>query len=124
MPMPRLLQQIITRMLASQPDMIITAQPRPSKSVATAARRVDADLVILRESQDGAGVAPWQVLNENPRLKLMTISSDGHRATRCELRPHRVVIDDISSDKLIKAVRAAIADREGTMHRANSKTED
>ena len=107
-PMPRLLQQIIERMLASQPDMIVTAQAKPSKSMATAAKRVRADIVILAESREGAGGTPWQVLNENPRLKLLTISRDGHRATRYELRPHEVVIDDISPKDLVDAIRASM----------------
>ena len=68
-----------------------------------------AHLVILRESQEGAAGTPWQVLNENPRLKILAITSDGHRATRYELRPHQVVIDEISPERLVDAVRAAMA---------------
>jgi DNA-binding NarL/FixJ family response regulator len=110
--MPRMLHEIVEAMVSSQPDMTVAAQVNGSESIAAAARRVRADLVILSESKDEPGQTLWQVLDEHPRLKLMTISSDGQRATRCELRPHRVVIDDISCDKLINAVRAAIADRE------------
>ena len=66
---------------ASQPGMIVAGQVRPSERVATAARRVRADLVILRESQEGATGTPWQVLNEDPRLKILAITGDGHRAT-------------------------------------------
>ena len=107
-PMPRLLQQIIERMLASQPDMVVVGQAKSSESVATAARRVRADMVILREGQEGIGGKPWQTLNENPRLKILTMSADGHRATRYEMRPHQVEIDDISHENLIEAIRAAM----------------
>jgi DNA-binding NarL/FixJ family response regulator len=108
-PMPKLLQQIIERTLAYQSDMIVAGQARPSESVAAAARRVRADLVILLESQEGAAGTPWQVLNENPRLKILAITSDGHSATRYELQPHQVVIDEISPERLVDAVRAAMA---------------
>jgi DNA-binding NarL/FixJ family response regulator len=111
-PMPRLLQQIIELMLASQPDMIVAGHAKPSESVARAAKRVRADLVVLRENEGGAGGTPWQMLNENPRLKILAITSDGHRATRYELRPHQVVIDDISPESLIDAIRATMADCE------------
>jgi DNA-binding NarL/FixJ family response regulator len=108
-PMPWLVEQIIERMLASQPDMVVTAQARSSRNVATAARRVGADLVILRESQKVDAETPWQVLNENPRLKILAITGDGHGATRYELRPHQVVIDNIDGERLVGAIRAAVA---------------
>ena len=110
--MPRLLHQVVENMVASQPDMTLTAPVKQSESIAAAARRVRADLVIVSESRDEPSQTPWQVLDEHPHLKLMTISGDGHRATRYELRPHQLVIDDISSESLIDAVRAAMADPE------------
>jgi DNA-binding NarL/FixJ family response regulator len=102
--MPRLLHEVVETMVSSQPDMIVTGQARESESVGAAARRLRADVVILTEDQEGGGVTPWEVLNEHPRLKLLTISSDGHRATRYKLRPHQVVIDDISPKSLIDAI--------------------
>jgi hypothetical protein len=68
-----------------------------------------ANIVILGESQEGVGGTLWQTLDENPRLKVFTISIDGHRVTSHELRPHQVVIDDISPERLIDAIRAAMA---------------
>ena len=106
--MPRLLQQIIEQTLAAQPDMIVVGQAETSEYVAAAARRVRADVVILRETQEVVDGTPWQTLNENPRLKVLMISTDGHRATRYELRPHQVVIDDIHPETLIDAIRAAV----------------
>jgi DNA-binding NarL/FixJ family response regulator len=106
--MPHLLHEIVETMVTSQPDMASAGCVRRSESVAEAARRVRADLVILGENHEGADGAPWDVLNEYPRLKLLTISSDGHRATRYELRPHQVVIDEISPENLIGAIRAAM----------------
>jgi DNA-binding NarL/FixJ family response regulator len=107
--MPRLLHEVVENVVSPQPDMILAGRAGPSESVATAARRVRADLVILRDSQEGAGGAPWQLLNENPRLKILAITSDGHRATRYELRPHQAVIDDIHPETLIEVIRAAVA---------------
>ena len=108
-PMPRLLQQIIEQTLATQPDMIVVGQAETSEYVAAAARRVRADVVILRETQEVVDGTPWQTLNENPRLKVLMISTDGHRATRYELRPHEVVIDDIDGERLVGAIRVAVA---------------
>jgi chemotaxis response regulator CheB len=109
--MPRMLQGIIESVVSSQPDMTLVGPARRNKSVAAAARRVRADIVILGESQEDIGGTPWQVLNENPRLKIVTISPDGHRATRYEMRPHQVDFDDVSPEGLIHAIRAAMADR-------------
>jgi DNA-binding NarL/FixJ family response regulator len=107
--MPRMLHEIVETTLSSQPDMTVTGPVRRKESVAAAARRVRADLVILRESQEGAAATPWQVLNQKPRLKVLAISGDGHRVTRYELRPHQVVIHEISPEHLVDAVRAAMA---------------
>ena len=110
--MPRMLQEIIESVVSSQPDMTLTGPVRRMKSVAAAGRRVRADVVILGESQEHIGGTPWQMLNENPRLKIVTISPDGHRATRYEMRPHQVDLDDVSPEGLIHAIRAAMAGRE------------
>jgi DNA-binding NarL/FixJ family response regulator len=107
--MPRLLRQILEGAVASQPDVTVIRHVRPSENLAAAAKRVRADIVILGEAQEGAEGAPWEVLDKEPRLKLLVISSDGHRATRYELRPHQVLIDDLSPEGLIDAVRTAMA---------------
>jgi DNA-binding NarL/FixJ family response regulator len=110
--MPRMLHEIVEAMVSSQPDMIVTVPVRGRESVAAAARRVRADIVILGESHQETGRTPWRLLREDPRLKVLTISTDGHRATRHEMRPHQTVIDDISPESLIDAIRAAMAGEE------------
>lgn len=107
--MPRLLQQILESVMASEPDVTVIGQVRPSEGVAAAAKRVRADIVIMGEGREGADGTPWEVLNKNPRLKLLTISSDGHRAACYELRPHQVVIEDIHPETLMDAIRTAVA---------------
>jgi DNA-binding NarL/FixJ family response regulator len=106
--MPRMLHEIVETVVSSQPDMTVTEPVRRRESVAAAARRVRADIVILGESNDEPGEAPWRVLEENPSLKLLIIANNGHRATRYELRPHQVVIGDISPEDIIDAVRASM----------------
>ena len=64
--MPRMLHEIVETTLSSQPDMTVTGPVRRTESVAAAARRVRPDIVILGESQEGAGGVPWQVFKENP----------------------------------------------------------
>ena len=107
--MPRLLHEIVETTVTSQPDMTIAGRVGQSEDIAAAAKRTDAVVVILCESNDPSDGAPWQVLSENPDLRLLTITEDGHRAIRYELRPHKVVIEDISSAGLIDAIRAATA---------------
>jgi hypothetical protein len=104
--MPRMLHEIVEATISSQPDMILTGPVRRSERIAAAARRVRADLVIVGESRDNLGQRPWQLLTESPRLKVLAISTDGHRATRYELRPHQMVIDNISPAHLVDAIRA------------------
>ena len=107
--MPRMLHEIVEATVLSQPDMVVVGSVRRTESVAAAARHLHADIVILGESQERVGATPWQMVNENARLKLLMISNDGHRATRYEMRPHQVEIDDVSPDSLIDAIRAAMA---------------
>jgi hypothetical protein len=107
--MPRLLHEIVERMVASQPDMSIAGQMRQSESIAAAATRTDAVVVILCGSEDQSNGGPWRVLEANPRLKLLAIGENGRRAARYELRPHKVVIEDVSAASLVDAIRAMTA---------------
>jgi DNA-binding NarL/FixJ family response regulator len=107
--MPRMLHEIVESMVSAQPDMAVTGPIRRTESIAAAARRLRANVVILGESKAGVHGTPWQTLDKNPRLKVVAISGDGQRATRYELLPHQVQIADLSPEALIAAIRATMA---------------
>jgi DNA-binding NarL/FixJ family response regulator len=106
--MPHMLREIIETLVSSEADMTVTGLVRRTESLATAARRLRADAVILGTGRREAGGTLWQTLDERPRLKLFAISPDGHRATRYELRPIQTVMDDISPEDLIRNIRVSL----------------
>ena len=108
--MPRLLREIVETMVAAQPDMIVAGQVKRSESVAAAARRVRADIVVLGDSLREHGEVPRRMLNEDPRLKLLAVAGDGRQAMLYEMRLHQAVIDDVSPGSLADAIRAMIVD--------------
>ena len=111
--MPSMLREIVEGILASEPDMIVVRDVRRAETIAAAAKRLRADVVILGESHASSGEEPWRALNEDPHLRVLSIAEDGRRATRYELRPHRSVIEEVSSMSLIEAIRVALT-REAT----------
>jgi DNA-binding NarL/FixJ family response regulator len=106
--MPRMLQNIVTDLVTSQPDMVVAGPPADYAALADVVARTQADAVVVARRDRAAPEEFRRLLFAQPRVKLITIAADGRRATLHELRPVTVALGEVSADELVDAIRAAV----------------
>ena len=119
--MQPLLGEIIEHSIAAEPDMIIAGSVNPSESVSAAAKRLNADIVILGEGDVTPRNVAAQLLSERPQSKLFVVAENGRSVTQYSLKLNQIAIEDVSLGKLVRAIRAATTDGdlEGQRKRAS-----
>lgn len=104
--MPRVLSDIISETLLSEPSVDVRAEDGSSDAVETV-RRVAPDVAIVGDDS-AAGEEDWErLLDELPRLKVLTILDDGREGFLYELRPCRVPLGEVSPQTVLDAVLRA-----------------
>lgn len=104
-PMPRLLHDILRRLLADVSGVELVDWPSSTEGIVDAVRQTGADLVIAGE-RDVPPQAVDSLLDERPRARALAVSRDGRSGVIYELRPVRRAIGELSAATLRAAVRA------------------
>lgn len=108
---PRLLAELVARLIDSAPDVEIVGTVPIDDTLMAHARELKADAVVLGAPVDASGDWLDAMLYEFPTVKLLALTPDAHRATLYELRPHRTPLGELSRDRLLDAIRTAVATR-------------
>jgi len=104
--MSPMLREIVRGILAREPDLEIVGEHDDAADVTEAVEREEPDFVIV--GSDGAVEERIRTLVDSSRsLRALQVHSDGKESVLYELRPHRVSLGEISSDTLLRAIRAA-----------------
>jgi DNA-binding NarL/FixJ family response regulator len=109
--MPRLMLEIVERLLAKQPDLHVVARIAPHGNVRTAVRRHRADVLIVGASDDtgegdaAADEAPQNAFDCRPAT-VVVVSESGRHGTVWAMRPQGKLVDDLSAERLIATIRA------------------
>ena len=98
---------ILTEVIASQPDFEVVAAMTTAEEAGAAARRARANVTIVREAGGDAGLGPAVLVAAQRPMKVIALAADGQHGFLCELRPHRVALGEMSADRLVAAIRAA-----------------
>ena len=106
--MPGMLMEMIARIIASEPDFLIVGEIAVCSDLTSAMRNCRADLLIVGESSLAEAEITAALSSSYP-AKIITITENGHCATLNELRRHRKTLVDVSADRLIASIRAAIS---------------
>ncbi|HEY7390723.1 MAG TPA: hypothetical protein VH640_19560 [Bryobacteraceae bacterium] len=109
--MPRMLLDMVTAILTPHPEMIVSGKMRDTTDIRTAAKTARADVVIVSEVSEPAGRAHpdhLELLYSRPKLKVFSITGDGHRFFLYELRPFRAPLGEVSPDSLVQAIRSSV----------------
>jgi DNA-binding NarL/FixJ family response regulator len=109
--MPPMLMEMIVQIIVREPDFMVVGEIAECPDLTSAARRCQADLLIVGESSL-AERDVTEVLSSSYPAKIITITENGHCATLNELRPHRETLVDVSAARLVAAIRTAIAPQE------------
>lgn len=100
---------MIEQIVAAQPDLVIAARVPATAAISRIRKLRNVDVVISGAATGALGPALprdglGRLFEHHPR-KLLTIGEDGRRGTLWVLRPHRAMIDELSAETLLAAIR-------------------
>jgi DNA-binding NarL/FixJ family response regulator len=105
--MPPMLLDIITDTLALQPDMDIVGKGWMETDLLDAAEKTNADIVITVRSTATEYKDYNELLYRHCRIKVLEILDEGRYGSLCEMRPRRVALGEMSSLRLLEAIRGS-----------------
>ena len=100
-----MLQDIVTRILETAPDMRVLSQSMSDDELVTAAAESNIDVTILGCEEGELPELGCRLLNARPGIKILGLASDGRRSYVYELRPRSVPLGEVSPQGLLEAVR-------------------
>lgn len=103
---PKMLSEVIKRIVEHQPDMEVVGEVINPIDLLSAVRSVPVDVVII--TPVNAAEDPKickHLLNEYPRLRVITLSSHGEVASIFQSAKPRIRLDDPSEQVILQAIR-------------------
>jgi DNA-binding NarL/FixJ family response regulator len=104
--MSPLLRDIVREALSGQPDLDVVAEHEAAVDVREAVEQDRADFVILG-SEAATDESVRSLVAADRRFRALEVHADGGESVLYELRPHRVSLGEISTDALLRTIRAA-----------------
>ena len=102
--LPKMLGEIVSHALARYADVELVVATAPAGGLGTAVRDAEADVVVGVESQLPDGVV-CALLDDFPRSRVFTVTTDARMAWLCERRPERIALGELSPERLAEAIR-------------------
>jgi DNA-binding NarL/FixJ family response regulator len=102
--MDRLLSDIVTDLLASEPDIVVVGRAETAERALEQARREDADVILLQDGADGAGLTAAALAPHPPAI--LTIAANGREGWIVRIDARRQPIE-AADGGLAAAVRRA-----------------
>jgi hypothetical protein len=97
-----ILASIVRAALGVEPGLeLFETSPR---DVPDMARRIEAHLVILEQDDGDLNAVSHELLRSWPTIRVLLLARDGREAFVWELRPHRVVLGELSIETLRETV--------------------
>jgi DNA-binding NarL/FixJ family response regulator len=103
--MSPLLREIIREALVPEPDLEVVAEHEGAVDLRAAVERDAADFVIFGD--DASDDSVRSLVTASGGVRAIEVRSDGRESVLYELRPHRVSLGEISSETLVRTIRAA-----------------
>ncbi len=105
--MPALLNEIISSVAGSDPDIRIVSGEPPLRDLGIYTRRKRIDAIIFSYGSGAfKGGTVQSLLHANPRLCLLGLNGAQNRGILHRLVPSQQVIDDLTPHMLISAIRS------------------
>jgi hypothetical protein len=105
--LPRLIGDLVVRMVEAEPDMCVVGEPHARQELATAAHVHTPELVIVGLEEERLPAECEAFLRDRARVKLLGIEAFDGRAVLYELRPERRSLGSVTQDEIVGAIRAA-----------------
>ena len=121
--MPRMLRDILSALIVSQPDMTIVGEIGDVDDADALAGTVGSarpDVVIVGLEQGEPPAVCTQLLSRFPQVKIIAVEARGRSAALWELRPYRTLIGEVSAQALADTIRAATGPDAFAVHTVDS----
>jgi hypothetical protein len=105
-----MLADIVRGVIASEADFQLVGEVGETSALARVVSAGGVDVLVLGGSLSPAGA--MHLLYQAPRLKIITIDSDGHSGAVHEFRLRRGKLHEISATTLVAAIRSAAKKRD------------
>jgi DNA-binding NarL/FixJ family response regulator len=105
---PSLLSDVVKAIVLEQPDMEVAGEVGSLDEMLVLATRIPADVVLMGPTELEMAGLVLQLLHEEPLLKVLGLVDGGRRAYLYELRPQREVLEQVSIEELLKAIRSLL----------------
>ena len=103
---PQMLAEVFRRMVEHQPDMEVVGEVLDPIKLLIAVKEIPVDVVIITPiSAAGDPKICSQLLNENPSLKIMTLSAEGEVAFLYRSDAAKIRFDQPSEQEILGAIR-------------------
>jgi hypothetical protein len=103
--MPKMLLDILSHVVASEPDMVVVGWVNDDEDLLAATRRARANVILVGQAAENEQEKYASLLFARPKLKVVAIVGDGKTGFVHELRPQCVPLGEISADALRNAIR-------------------
>jgi DNA-binding NarL/FixJ family response regulator len=103
--MPKMLLDILSHVVASEFDMMVAGLVEDDEDLLAAARRTRANVLLVEQTAEDEREKYRSLLLGRPKLKVVAVSGNGRTGKLYELRPHRVLLGEMSADALRRAIR-------------------
>lgn len=111
--LPRMLTEIVARVLAGAPDFEVTTWPGSLERLMDIPAEDQPDVVVTSLAPQQRLEDLTSLLRARPSLRILALEGDGRHAVMYELQPHAVPLGDVSAEGLIDAIRSTTRARNG-----------
>jgi DNA-binding NarL/FixJ family response regulator len=106
---PKMLSDVIQNIIKRQPDMIMIGEVVDPIKLLFATMETAVDVVIVTPlKSNGEPKICSHLLSEHPKLKVVTLSSDGESAYLYQSLVPRIRIDEPCGESILSAIRTAL----------------
>jgi DNA-binding NarL/FixJ family response regulator len=110
--LPPVVREILEGVFADQADIRVVGAVNGPVELLVAAGQTEADVVILEmDDTELPGVAS-HLLDQYPRLKILTVTADGRRMFLYQLRPQLVSLGEMEPHRLLQTIRTIVGSEE------------
>ncbi len=106
-----MLCDIIAHAIASESDMEVVGEVAGRAHLGATAQATEADVVILQLDSLELPTECGALFDARPRIKLLGVAADGRRTFLYDLQPQRTALGEVSPQRLVEAIRAAVRPR-------------
>jgi chemotaxis response regulator CheB len=100
---PGLLRDLLRHILTGSSDVVVLVEPDWAK-VASAVKETQPDVLIVRRPSRGSVRQLRPVFEVAPLLRVLAVGVDGREAVLYEMRPHAVLVGELSPQVLLDVV--------------------